>query len=189
MKKIIAIIVLLASAESVFAQSTFKPGVGVNFTNISGTADDVSGNIGWQIGASIEFGKKLYFEPGLFYLTENAEASTIDNGVTTFTDAKFSGLRVPLTVGLNVLGNTESTFGLRVFGGSSAFLLTGVSDGLNKDDFNSPKWGVFAGAGIDLALFYLDWSYQWSVTNIQKSIDDIDFGKTNGIFLTAGLRF
>jgi hypothetical protein len=189
MKKIATIIILLATVGSAFSQSAIKPGIGVNFTSISGTGDDVSGKMGWQVGGSVEFGEKLYFEPGIFYMTENAEATTVDNGVNTFTDAKFSGLRIPLAVGLNVLGNTESAFGLRVFGGGSAFLLTSVSDGLNKNDFSSPEWGVFAGVGLDLALFYLDWSYQWSVTNVQKDVTDIDFGKTNGIFLTAGLRF
>ena len=189
MKKISLLIVLLAAVGSLYAQSSIKPGIGVNFTSITGTGDDVSGKMGWQIGGSVELGKKLYFEPGIFYMTENAEATTIDNGVSTFTDAKFTGLRVPLAVGLDVLGNTESTFGLRVFGGGSAFLLTGVSDGLDKKDFSSPEWGVFAGVGLDLAIFYLDWSYQWSVTNVQKNVTDIDFGKSNGIFLTAGLRF
>lgn len=189
MKKITLIVVLLATVGSTFAQSTIKPGIGLNFTSITGTGDDVNGKMGWQLGGSVEFGKKFYIEPGLFYMTENAEATTVNNGVNTLTDAKFNGIRIPLAVGLNILGNTESSFGLRVFGGGSAFLLTRVSEGLDKNDFNNSKWGVFAGVGADISIFYIDWSYQWSVTNVQQDITDIDFGKTNGIFLTAGLRF
>jgi hypothetical protein len=87
------------------------------------------------------------------------------------------------------LGNTESSLGLRVFGGGSAFFLTGVSDNLNKSDFNSTNWGVFAGVGADISIIFIDLTYEWSVTNLQKNITDIDFGKTNGVFLTVGIRF
>lgn len=189
MKKTVIIFVLMAFVGIANGQSTFKPGAGLNFTSITGTGDDVSGKMGFQFGGSVQFGEKLYFEPGVFYMTENAEATTIDNGVSTISDSKFKGFRVPVAVGLNVLGNTESAFGLRVFGGGSAFFLTKVSDDLIKSEFNSPNWGVFAGVGADIAIFFVDLSYEWSVTNLQKDVSDIDFGKSNGLFLTAGLRF
>jgi hypothetical protein len=189
MKKLLLFVVSFVFWAGVFAQSSIKPGVGINFTSITGTGDDITGKLGWQVGGSIEFGEKLYFEPGIFYMTENTEATTVNGGSTTLSEANFKGFRIPVAVGLNVLGNTESAFGLRVFGGGSAFILSSVSDGLVKSDFNSPEWGVFAGVGADLAIFFIDASYQWSVTNVQSNIDDIDFGKTNGFFLTAGLRF
>ena len=189
MKNLFLSIVLFLSSVGAFAQSSIKPGIGLNFTSITGTGDNVSGKLGWQVGGSIEFGEKLYFEPGIFYMTENTETTTVNGGSTSFSDANFRGFRIPLAVGLNVLGNRESAFSLRVFGGGSAFILSSVSDGLVKSDFNSPEWGVFAGVGTDIAIFFVDASYQWSVTNVQSNVSAIDFGKTNGFFLTAGLRF
>lgn len=189
MKKSVVLFALLVIVGSSYGQSTFKPGAGLNFTSISGTGDDVSGKMGFQLGGSVQFGEKFYVEPGVFYMTENAEATTIDNGVNTISDSKFKGFRVPVAVGLNVLGNNQSALGLRVFGGGSAFFITNVSDDLTKSDFNSPNWGVFAGVGADIAIIFVDLSYEWSVTNLQKNVTDIDFGKSNGIFLTAGLRF
>jgi hypothetical protein len=189
MKSLATLFILFATVGSAFAQSSFKPGVGLNFTNISGTLDDVNGQMGWQAGASVELGNKFYVEPGIFYTTRKAETTSINNGVPSLSDAQFRGFRIPLAVGYNVLGNTESSFGLRIFGGGSAFILTSVTDGYAISDFNNPEWGVFAGVGADIAILFIDLSYQWSVTNVQKSVTDIDFGKTNGVFLTAGLRF
>jgi hypothetical protein len=106
------------------------------------------------------------------------------------TDLTYSGIRIPVAVGLDVLGNSDSVAGLRVFGGGSGLIVTGTnSDSFEKDEIESPQWGVFAGLGLDLSLFYLDASYQWSLTNVQTDIDQIDLGKSRGIFLTAGLRF
>lgn len=189
MKKLtLSLMIFVLGVSLSIAQTTIKPGVGLNFTNISGEGADAKGQTGWQIGGSIAFGEKFYFEPGVFYQTSSFEYTTT-NGGPVF-DLTYSGLRIPVAVGLDVLGNSESFAGLRVFGGGSSYIVTGTnSDFVDKDEIESPQWGVFAGAGLDIALFYVDLSYQWSLNNIQKDIDQIDLGKTKGIFITAGLRF
>lgn len=189
MKKILLVFsVFVLSISFSIAQTQVKPGVGVNTTNITGDGLDASGQIGWQIGASVAFGEKFYFEPGVFYQTNSFEVQSVGN--LPATDATYSGIRIPVAVGLEVLGNADSFAGLRVFGGGSTYLVTGTnSDFLDKDMVESPQWGVFAGVGLDIAIFYLDWTYQWSVTNLQTDIDQIDLGKAHGIFWTAGLRF
>lgn len=189
MKKIFALIALLGMATfGLQAQTQIKPGIGINSTNVSGKGAEAKGQIGWQIGASAAFGEKFYFEPGVFYQTNSFEF-TGPNG-TLASDATYSGVRVPLNLGLLILGNADSAFGLRVFGGGSGYFVTGTnSDFLDKDDVESPQWGVHAGAGLDIAIFYLDASYQWSLSNIQTDINQIDLGKTKGFFLTAGIRF
>lgn len=188
MKKLWSTLTFLLAVFSLHAQTQVKPGIGVNFLGISGSSvDDAKGQVGWQVGGSIAFGEKFYFEPGVFYQTESAEFSSAND--PQLSDLKLNGFRIPVAVGFDLLGNADSTVGLRVFGGGSGFFLASVSDGLDKDDYSSPQWGVFAGAGVDLTIIYLDLSYQWSVTDIQKDISNIDLGKTKGIFLTAGLRF
>lgn len=189
MKKVVIFVVaLFATVLGLQAQTQVKPGVGMNFTNVTGDGADAKGQAGWQIGASFAFGSKLYFEPGVFYQNSSFEYTTVDSG--PITDAAYHGIRIPVAVGLDVLGNSDSAFGLRIFGGGSSFIVTGTSsEFLDKDELTSPQWGVFAGAGLDIAIFYIDASYQWSVTNIQEDVSNIDLGNTKGIFLTAGLRF
>ncbi|MCR9083543.1 outer membrane beta-barrel protein [Algoriphagus sp. NF] len=191
MKKLLATTsVVFMLVFSLQAQVTIKPGVGVNFTNVSGGSfDDLKGNPGFQFGGSVAFGEKFYFEPGVFYQTESVEVTSANNPFPV-TDGNFKGFRVPVAVGLEVLGDADSFAGLRIFGGASGFFVTSVSNEfLSEDDYASPKWGVFAGAGVDIAIFYVDLSYQWSLTNITTDVADVELGKSNGLFLTAGLRF
>lgn len=185
---LITALVILTTSTGLLAQTQVKPGVGINFTSITGGGEDVSGRIGWQIGGSVAFGDKFYIEPGIFYQTESVEYVSLAS--PTATEATYSGVRVPLAIGLDILGGTDSTIGLRGFGGGSGYFVTGTtSDVFDKDDFRSPKWGVFAGLGIDISLFYLDLSYQWSLTDIQEDISNVDLGKSNAFFVTAGIRF
>ena len=170
----------------------FKPGVGLTLTDWSNDANgDVQGKAGWLLGASAQFGKKVYFEPGVFYVGKNTEVTSITPGgsLPSTIKAELNGIRVPVSVGLELLGSANSSLGLRAFGGASAFFLTGVGDGLNKDDYSKTNFGVHAGAGLDITIFYLDASYEWSLTNIQENVSSIDFGKTRGFYLTAGIRF
>ena len=106
-----------------------------------------------------------------------------------FEDAKgeINGIRVPVAIGIKLLGS-DSTGGLRVFGGGSAFFLTGVGGDFEKDDFEKAFWGVFAGVGIDFWKLFLDASYEWSLTNVQKDVQDVDVGKSRSIFINAGIR-
>lgn len=187
-KQVILLMMLYLLGYTLHAQTQIKPGIGINMTNISGEGADAKGQVGWQIGGSVAFGEKFYFEPGVFYQTSSVEFTTANGG--PISDLTYSGVRIPLAVGLDVLGNADSVGGLRIFGGGSGLIVTGTSsDSFDKDEIESPQWGVFAGAGVDIAIFYLDLSYQWSLSNVQADIDQIDLGKSKGIFITAGLRF
>ncbi|MDG1275861.1 MAG: hypothetical protein P8O16_01185 [Algoriphagus sp.] len=186
MKKLwILTVALSLTVFCVHAQTQIKPGVGFNTTSLSaGDGISVSGETGWQVGASVAFGEKFYFEPGVFYQKSSFSFTSNDPGAAI--DGSHSGIRVPLAVGLDVLGNADSVAGLRVFGGASGFFVMNNTD---DDDIQSPQVGIFAGAGLDIAIFYLDASYQWSLSNIQADVTQIDLGNGRGFFLTAGLRF
>jgi hypothetical protein len=179
----LAMMVIAANAQ------TIKPGVGLNFANVSNVSDvKANGNTGWQVGGSIAFGNKFYFEPGIFFQSKSADFKSDDINDFDELKAQFSGFRVPVVVGLNIIGNDDSTIALRVFGGGSGYFITNTSDDLKNIDVNKAQRGVFAGAGLDFWILFLDLSYEWSVTDIQQDITQINFGKTNGLFATAGLR-
>lgn len=170
------------------AQVAIKPAVGLNFTDF--TKDPATGKYkakaGYQFGGSVAFGKKVYLEPGFYWVKKSTEYITED---TNEKDINFdlSGIRIPVSVGFNLLGSEKSIIGLRVYGGASAFLLTTVKE-LNKDDFKTASWGAFAGAGLDIALVFVEIKQEWSLTNVQKNISRIDVGKSRSLFLQAGVR-
>jgi hypothetical protein len=186
----LALVILLSFGFGFIAQSqTLKPTFGINFTDVVSNGDGSStGRTGWQFGASALFGDKIYVEPGIFYQSKSAEFSSSTNLNDPDLKADFRGIRIPVAFGYNVIGNPETTASLRLYGGPSGFFVTDTGDDLVKNDVNSPAWGVFAGAGLDIWKLFLDVSYEWSVTDIQSSFTNIDFGKTNGLFANAGVR-
>ncbi len=170
------------------AQLVIKPAIGANFTDLSKdqTDGEFKAKVGWQIGGSIVFGeKKFYLEPGVFYVQKSSKFETSDASVEDI-DFDISGIRIPITIGLS-LGDETSTVKMRIFGGGSAFILTNVKD-LDKDDFKDASWGVYAGAGIDFSMFFLEGSYEWSLTDISEDVSTIDVGKNRSVFIQAGIR-
>lgn len=189
MKKIKILTILLCSCIIVSAQGTIiKPAIGVNFMDFSKdpSTGKIEGQVGWQVGGTVMFGKKKwFFEPGIFFVQRSSQYS--DN-TTSVDDVEFDiqGIRIPLGVGVNIFQG-KSTLNVRALGGASMFLLTSIKD-FEIDDFNKAQWGLYAGAGIDISLFFLDFKYEWSLTNLQSNIDDIDIGKSRSLFLDAGIR-
>ena len=177
--------VLLLSVFVGYSQVHVKPGIGLTLTDYVNFGEyGAAAKVGTQLGGSVAIGKKFYVEPGVFYATKSAEFTTSSS--TEVSKNTVKGIRVPVAVGLGVLGNEESLANLRVFGGGSGFFKTGVSGDINKDDVKSPQWGVFAGAGVDIWLLYVDLSYEWSVTEASSVIAD---GKARTFIATLGLKF
>jgi len=189
MKKIIFLLsATFLLTLAVRAQTTIKPTIGLNLTDFSSNKDgDAKGKVGYQIGGSVAFGKKFYIEPGIFYVGKSTKFSDVNTSIATY-DANIKGIRIPVAVGINLLGDAASDLSLRLFGGPSAFFVTST-DNINKDQINTTHWGLFAGAGIDFWKVFLDLSYEWSLTNIQKDISQIEYGKSRSLYVNAGFRF
>ncbi|REG91562.1 outer membrane beta-barrel protein [Algoriphagus antarcticus] len=188
MRKLLMILMMVCGAGMYAQAQVLKPGVGLNFTDFTTNSGEASAKAGWQIGASMAFGNKVYIEPGLFYVGKSSEYSDPNNATQNDFKADFNGLRIPVAVGVNILGDSETTATLRAFGGASAFILTSVGDSFDKDDFKSASYGVFAGAGVDFSILFVELAYEWSVTDL-SDVQTIDVGKSRGLYATAGLRF
>lgn len=171
------------------AQVTIKPAAGINLTDFSKapSTGKYKSKVGYQLGGSVAFGKKVYIEPGLFYVRKSTEYVHEGSGQNQDIKYDISGIRIPVSVGFNLVGNEKSLIGLRAFGGGSAFLLTHIKD-LDKDDFKSASWGVFAGAGLDITIVFVEAKYEWSLTNVQKDVNQIEIGKSRSLFVNAGVR-
>ncbi len=212
MKKICLTTTALLLPILMMAQVAIKPAAGINITNVSKdpATGEVKGQVAWQAGASVLIGKKFYVEPGIFYMKKSSEYTSIigpsyslasaynsplsamsnSTGVIPPTDFDFNvtGLRIPVSIGVSLIGNEDSFIGVRVFGGGSVFIITSVDNpALEKSDFNSPEWGVYAGAGLDIWIFFLDLKYEWSLTDT-TSIDAFDIGKYRSFYANLGVR-
>ena len=70
MRRILAMVslALLVATSSASAQVELKPTIGLTFSGFSKDPQggEAKAQEGWQFGGSILFGKKVYFEPGVF---------------------------------------------------------------------------------------------------------------------------
>jgi len=171
-----------------FSQMEIKPAIGINFTGFSQDPQNAttSAQLGWQLGGTVSFGDKLYGEGGIFWVYKANDISETDTNITFSTS--LSGVRIPIMVGYHLIGSEADFLGLRVFGGASLTILSNVDvEDLSKDDFTSPTYGVFLGAGVDLSLFFVDLKYEWSLSDV-SSISSFDVGQARTFFINAGVR-
>ena len=191
-KAIFTLAFVVGIAFMLQAQFEIKPTIGFNFSRLSDEPENFSqsARVGYQLGGSIQFGKKLYVEPGIFWTKMGSEmVHANDSDIKLTTD--ISAIRIPVFVGYQIIGgDDENIFGLRVFGGPSMSWITKVEgDGtkLEKDDFNNLLWGVDAGAGIDVWLFFLDIGHEWGLNQVFK--EDPNEAKNHAWWFNLGMRF
>lgn len=175
-------------AGNSYAQLELKPAIGMNLTNFSEdpATGKTSAKVGWQLGGTISIGENVYGEGGIFWTYKSNEFTqdATDNKFST----ELSGIRIPAMVGFHFLDNKTVNVGLRAFGGASVFIITKVNAlDLTKDDFNTASWGVFLGAGLDISMFFVDLSYEWSLTDV-SSVTSFNVGKSKSLFVNAGIR-
>lgn len=174
--------------NQVYSQIEIKPAIGINFTGFSQDPEDAtsSAQLGWQLGGTVSFGDKLYGEGGIFWVYKANDISEADTNITFSTS--LSGVRIPVMVGYHLLGSESSLIGLRAFGGASMTIISSVDvEDLSKDDFTSPTYGVFFGAGVDFTMFFVDLKYEWSLSNV-SSVSSFDVGRSRTFFINAGVR-
>jgi hypothetical protein len=186
---------LLASAS--FSQLELKPAIGFNVARFDSNPlfevqDDsivTQGKAGYQVGASLLIGRKLYVEPGVFYtrLAQDMSPTNIEKSQFTYSA---SYIRVPVNFGFQFIGSTNSFAGLRIFLGPSIFIPLGVKENdypLVKDDVNSPQFDISAGAGLNIWFLFLDVSYGWGLT--PQYTDDPIEAKMQSFYANLGFRF
>ena len=184
----IAIISLFLFVGNSYSQVELKPAIGINFTGYSQDPENAStsAQLGWQLGGTVSYGEKLYGEGGIFWTYKSNEISANDTNFTFSTTQ--SGVRIPIMIGYHLLGEEKGLIGLRAFGGGSITIVSNVdAEDLSTDDFTSPTYGVFLGAGLDLSLFFVDLKYEWSLSNV-TSISSFDLGKSRTFFINGGVR-
>jgi Outer membrane protein beta-barrel domain len=189
MKSTFTVILLLCLGNFAFGQWSLKPTVGVNITDASQDTEthEAKGKVGWQFGASALIGRKFYVEPGVFFQQQSLDfISSVDPELDLEHTA--SGFRVPVSVGYHLLGGEDTDLNIRIFGGGSGFFVTKTTGNIEKEDVPSPQWGVYAGAGVDFWLMFIDLKYQWSLTDI-TSVTQFDVGQTRSFFANIGFRF
>jgi hypothetical protein len=188
MKNLFSIIFVLVAIGSA-AQINVKTALGFSVTDFSEDSNGVKAKYGTQAGASVAFfvSDRLYFEPGIFSTSKSTEFETSSN--TASLNAYVEGLRIPISIGFILLGDADTFANLRVFAGPSGYFVTTVGRDVKKADFNRFNWGVYSGAALDIWRVFVEVSYEWSLSDIQKNVSDIDLGRHRSVYVNFGYKF
>lgn len=196
-KNILLTLILTLSFTAGFSQLDLKPSVGMTVAKFDSNpvfeAEDDSlvtnGKVGYQVGASLAIGRKLYVEPGIFYTKLNQDMSPTNIEKTDFNySAAF--VRIPVNFGFQFIGTTTSFAGLKIFLGPSLLIPVGIKENdytLAKEDVTSPQFDIAAGAGINVWFIFLDISYGWGLT--PQFVDDPIEAKMQSLYVNMGFRF
>jgi hypothetical protein len=193
---ITATFILLALAAT--AQLELKPAIGFNVAKFDSNPvfeahdDSIStdGRAGYQFGASLIIGRKLYVEPGIFYtrLSQSMTPTNFEEKPEFTYKADF--VRIPVNFGFQFIGSTSSLAGLKIFLGPSMLIPVGVKENdypLVKEDVVSPQFDISVGAGLNVWFLFLDLSYGWGLT--PQFADDPIEAKMQAFYANLGFRF
>lgn len=171
--KTILYFLLLTISFLQFGQVGINPKLGINFSNFSQHSDifESSGTFGFTAGIDFKIGGKVYFSPGLFYVSSETEIKTFNN-VNTDDVLEFHTIEMPLSIGLILFDKGDLKVGLKV--GVEGAYFASISEvnnqadnirELDEKDLERLGWGIHFGAGMDFRKITFDIEFDWGQNN------------------------
>jgi hypothetical protein len=191
MKRIILIVAMLSMASLTFGQFTLGPKIGVNMSNISTNIEDVTEDMktGFQFGAFVRFGKKLYLQPEVLFSTKGGTLKT--NGSDLETKIKLNTIEIPLEVGFKLLN--LKVVSLNIMGGPSVSMVVKeeievnqeIENPITEDHIKNAIWNFNLGVGVDVLMFTFDVRYNWGLNNILEPIGEETYDMKNNMWTVS----
>ena len=191
MRKLFLLSVFLLSATLVFAEFTVGIKVGYNASKLSTSLDTISTSFksGFQVGAFVRIGKRVYFQPEVYYTTQGGVFSS--NLYDWKQNIKLGSLDVPALIGFKIINHDK--LNLRILAGPMASFIvnktieeTGVViNPITNADINSVNWYIQAGAGLDLWKFTLDVRYQIGLNQLIKDVQTVSYNTHNNVWVVS----
>ena len=187
MKKLLSLLVVAATASTASAQFQINPQAGLSFQNLTqpGEGQDFKAALGWQLGADVRFGDRLFLQPGAF-LSRNTTVITVADSSASKTelDLKTTNLRLRALVGYRIVDSYQ--FDLRfVVGPSYDVLLSKKLEDESGDAFNSGSFNIEAGLGFDMGMVTLSPTMVFGLSNVFKDNPNVD--QVDSKYFTYGL--
>ena len=131
MKRIILLAAMLGIASLSFGQFTLGPKIGVNMSKLNTNIEDVTEDMktGFQFGAFVRFGKKLYVQPEVLFSTKGGTLKADNSDLET--KINLNTIEIPVEVGFKLLN--LNVVSLNIMGGPSASFVVKEEIELNKE--------------------------------------------------------
>ena len=197
MKKLIVSILAKTISVAALAQFQVNPQMGLTFQDLTGSqaSRGYRSAVGYQVGADLRIGDRLFFQPGAF-LGRSATVVTYSNSdnVSIEGDLVRTHLNLRALAGYKLVDSYQ--FDLRFVAGPSYSVLLSVDDKdgaihWNEGDFNKGSFNVDAGLGFDMGMFTLAPTASFGLSRVfndAEGMKDID-SKYITYGLTIGVNF
>jgi hypothetical protein len=200
MKKVSLLMVLILTATMMFGQVKFGPKIGFNASKLTTSLDSVKTQFkaGFQFGAFVRIGDRIYLQPELYYTSQGGEF-THDSTGSWKQSISLASLDIPVLIGFKVI-NTDLV-NLRITVGPVASFIVNkkitdmnsVTGPVEKTDISNTNWYIHAGAGVDVWMFTLDIRYQVGLNKIIKEVSwngqSVNFNTSNNAWIVSlGLK-
>lgn len=157
-KPLIAIAAALITTGAA-AQFQVNPQAGIIFQNITnpGPGIEYKANVGWQLGADLRIGDRLFVQPGAHFGRSSTAYKAMSNDTLLFeNDVVRTNLKLNALVGYRIIDSYQ--FDLRFMAGPTYDVLLSVDSrndriGYNKGDFRSGSLNFDAALGFDMGVF------------------------------------
>lgn len=174
MKRAVLVITILFLGCTSFAQLTFGPKVGFTMSKLKTNFEEIKEEVkpGFQFGAFVRIGKKVYLQPELMFVTKGGIIKS-EAGLNTKTKVNLSTIQVPVIAGYKLI-NLE-VVNLRILAGPAFSFITNKELTISTDNgeqtikdtnLKDAIWSFNLGAGVDVLMFTLDVRYEWGLNNI-----------------------
>jgi len=164
MKKTALTLLLNALLFNIFSQIKVNPKIGINLSNFTQHNEifESTAKFGFGAGVDVRIGGRLYFTPGLYYLSSTTEIKKIDK-ITVNEVITFNTIELPLSIGFNIIDKDLIKVAIKI-GIEGAYFaniseIQALTTNISEDDIERLNWGYQFGAGIDLKRFTFDLKY------------------------------
>lgn len=191
-KLVIALLFSGACATTAKAQFQVNPQAGLTFQNLTNASPGVEfrAAAGWQMGADLRFGDRLYVQPGAFFGSyKTYVTSSAGDTISAEDNLIRQNLRLKAMVGYRIIDSYQ--FDLRFAVGPTYDVLLKVKDKegsfvSNEGYFNKGLLNIDAALGFDMGLLTLEPSVSFGVSRVFDQ-DEIVVKDIDSRYLTYGL--
>jgi hypothetical protein len=178
------------------ASKIINPKVGFMMTNITDAPSlyKAKAKLGLLIGSDFRFGKRLYFQPGLFYKQEGSVLIYNDGTVEQENNITKNSLCVKTQVGYYLVNKEGFRIRMNVGPSYDVALSQKVVSSLNptkQDWFNAGALNLEGGFGLDIWFLSLDAGYTYGLGDAFRSglfsNGTFSNSKLVGAYISAGI--
>lgn len=192
MKKFLLFIAVFLCVGSALAQFQVNPQFGITYqrmTDPSIAGLEYKAAAGWQLGADMRFGDRIYFQPGAFFGRNATVIKQSFNDTLSFEgDLVRTNLKLRTLLGYRIIDTYQ--FDVRFAMGPSYDVLLGIDNRhdqatLDQGDFSAGSLNWAAAIGFDLGYFTLEPSASFGLSRVFKENPTV--GNLSSRYITYGL--